>query len=128
MDNMVIDVQSTMVQVIALIVISLIARYVVPWIKARTTAEQQMALNGVLDMLVFAAEQIYGNKTGAEKLSAVLDWAKERGIDAEREDVESAVYRFRASEGVVLEMDSEPEIPSLPLASDSPEPPEMLFA
>ncbi|GHU69683.1 hypothetical protein FACS1894184_14080 [Clostridia bacterium] len=101
------NVQSMVVEVVAIITVAIITRYLVPWIKAHTTDAQQHAINTALDSLVEAAEQIYGTKNGAQKYAAVLQWANTRGIQAGREDIESAVYRLRASEVEALEYESD---------------------
>jgi hypothetical protein len=49
--------------VIALIA-SIITVKVIPWIKARTTAQQQVLLRSTTEILVRAAEQLYGSGKG----------------------------------------------------------------
>ena len=56
---MTIDLTPILQAVIGLIA-ALITIKVIPWIKARTTAEQQALLLATTKTLVFAAEQIYG--------------------------------------------------------------------
>ncbi|GHU69522.1 hypothetical protein FACS1894184_13690 [Clostridia bacterium] len=96
------DIQSTIVQIVAAIAMAVITRYIVPWIKARTTAEQQTALNEALDTLVAAAEQMYGNNRGSDKLRAVEGWIETRGLDASSEDIESAVFRMKQNSPLQL--------------------------
>lgn len=65
-------------QAIIILVAALITRYVVPWIKAKTTLDQRREIRDLVSILVFAAEKLYtGSGRGEEKLA----WVKER-LDA----------------------------------------------
>lgn len=64
---------------------------VIPWINARTTAQQQALLRAVVQMLVSAAEQIYGSGTGQKKLEYVESQLRQRGYDVDRATIEAAV-------------------------------------
>ena len=65
---------------------------VIPWIKAKTTNEQQVMLEATIRTLVFAAEQIYGAGKGREKMLYVIEKLKEKGFTASVDDIEAAVY------------------------------------
>lgn len=72
---------------------------VIPYIKSKTTAQQQAEINAWVKIAVAAAEQIYqGAGRGEEKKSYVLEWLEEHGIvvDEDRIDalVEAAVYEI----------------------------------
>ena len=64
---------------------------VIPWIKARTNAEQQAFIRATVRTLVFAAEQIYGAGAGEAKLNYVMAQLKAQGITASRAEIEAAV-------------------------------------
>lgn len=67
---------------------------VIPWIKARTTAEQQTMLRATIRTLVYAAEQIYGAGKGAEKLDYVAAQLAVKGFAVDRAEIEAAVGEY----------------------------------
>lgn len=70
---------------------ALVTYKLIPWIKARTTAEQQSLLAAMVRTLVYAAEQLYGAGKGAEKLDYVISELEKRGFTADRAAIEAAV-------------------------------------
>ena len=64
---------------------------VIPWIKAKTTNEQQIMIGAAVKTLVFAAEQIYGAGKGEEKLDYVITQMEKQGYTADRNIIEAAV-------------------------------------
>ena len=78
-------------QAIIALLAALVTYKLIPWIKSRTTAEQQALLNATVKTLVFAAEQLYGAGRGAEKLDYVVKELEERGFTADRAAIEAAV-------------------------------------
>lgn len=77
-----------------IIILIVITRMLIPWIRARTTAAQQETLGRIIDVLVQAAEQLYEPGAGADKLQAVKDWLAARGYDVDIPIIEAAVYRL----------------------------------
>lgn len=73
---------------------SLITYKLIPWIKANTTQKQQAILDIAVQTAVFAAEQIYGDGHGMEKLDYAMTWLHDRGYDIDRTQVEACVYNF----------------------------------
>lgn len=74
---------------------------VVPYIKSKTTAQQQTEINAWVRIAVSAAEQIFnGSGRGAEKKAYVLEWLKQRGITVDEAKldamIESAVYELKS--------------------------------
>jgi len=70
---------------IAVAVLSLLATWIttraIPWIKARTTAEQRRVAQGLVKTAVYAAEQLYqGHGRGAEKLQYVMGRLESAGL------------------------------------------------
>ena len=65
--------------------------FLIPWIKSKTTAEQQSLLAATVKTLVYAAEQLYGAGKGAEKLDYVIKELEARGFTADRAAIEAAV-------------------------------------
>lgn len=87
------------VEAVAALIAAVITAFVVPYIKSRTTTNQQQQINAWVRVAVAAAEQIYvGSGRGEEKKAYVLNWLAERGItlDASRIDalIEAAVYEL----------------------------------
>lgn len=77
-----------------------ITTFVIPYIKSRTSAQQQEELSAWVKIAVAAAEQIYtGSGRGTEKKKYVLEWLTSHNIkvDEDRLDamIESAVYALK---------------------------------
>lgn len=70
---------------------ALITAKIIPWIKARTTTQQQILLQATVDILVSAAEQLYGAGHGPEKLQYVKDELELRGFTVDTAAIEAAV-------------------------------------
>lgn len=70
---------------------ALVTYKLIPWIKSKTTAEQQALLSATVRTLVYAAEQLYGAGKGAEKLDYVIKELEARGFTADRAAIEAAV-------------------------------------
>ena len=83
---------------------------VVPWIQAKTTAEQQALLSATVKTLVYAAEQIYGAGKGDEKLKYVKKQLEARGFTVDVDEIEAAVRELVNQENqLVLEEHTEIE-------------------
>ena len=67
---------------------------VIPWIKAKTTNEQQALLRAATVTLVFAAEQIYGAGGGEEKLEFVIQQLNAEGYTADRMEIEAVIKEY----------------------------------
>lgn len=88
-----IDLTPIINAIIALIA-AIIAHKVIPWIKARTTNEQQAMMRATVKTLVFAAEQIYGAGHGGHKLEYVCEMLHNKGYDVDRYEIEAAVGEY----------------------------------
>lgn len=89
----------------------------IPYIKSKTTTEQQKEINAWMKIAVTAAEQIYkGQGRGEEKKEYVLAWLREHGVtvDDKKLDamIEAAVYELTNNgliaieQGIAVEGDS----------------------
>lgn len=82
---------------------ALITTILIPYIRSRTTAEQQAAINSWVGIAVYAAEQIIGSGKGAEKKQYVLDFLAGKGLtyDATAVDamIEAAVKQLNIEQG-----------------------------
>lgn len=81
-------------QAILALLAALITYKLIPWIKAKTTQEQQNLLLSVTSVLVFAAEQLYGAGRGEEKLDYVIGELEERGFTADRAAIEAVIKDY----------------------------------
>ena len=71
------------------LITTVIVIVIIPWIKSRTTTEQQAQILSWVNIAVLAAEQLFrGVGRGEEKKQYVLDFLKSKGyyIDAEKID------------------------------------------
>ena len=88
---------TTIIQAVFALIAAVITVIVIPYIKSKTTAQQQAEINAWVKIAVSAAEQIYnGSGRGPEKKAYVFDWLKKRhiAVDEAKLDamIEAAVY------------------------------------
>lgn len=76
------------------ILAALITVKVIPWIKSKTTAQQQATLSVLADIGVHAAEQVYGPGKGKEKLEYAANWLLTKGYAVDIEQIEAAVKKM----------------------------------
>ena len=89
-----------LVEIVVMLALFLISRYLIPFIKSKTTTAQYQELEVWITAAVEAAEQLFvGNKRGKERKEYVINWLAERNIsyDADKIDlmIESAVYKLK---------------------------------
>ena len=70
---------------------ALISYRLIPWIQARTTAQQQEMLRAAVSVAVYAAEQLYGAGAGKEKLMYVKGQLAKKGYKIDVDEIEAAV-------------------------------------
>lgn len=92
------------VEAVVAVVCAVVTCVLIPYIKSKTTMEQQQEINAWVKIAVAAAEQIYaGSGRGEEKKAYVVQWLKDWGItvDAEKIDamIEAAVYEL--NQGII---------------------------
>lgn len=86
----VIDLTDIITAVLTLIA-ALITRYVIPWIKEKTTLDQQKRMQAAIDTVVFAAEKLYGAGNGKEKKEYALQMLRSKGFDIDDEMVAAGI-------------------------------------
>ena len=91
------------IQAIIMLLAAIVTHKLIPWIKAKTTNEQQMLLEATVRTLVFAAEQIYGAGHGRDKMLYVVEKLKEKGFTASVDDIEAAVYNYLSGDKTTTE-------------------------
>lgn len=80
------------------VAVALITAFLIPYIKARTSAETQSRVSEVVEVAVQAAEQTIqgGAVKKAEVMDYVMRWLALRGIKMDRDDldklIEAVVY------------------------------------
>ena len=87
---------------IVAIVAALIAAYVIPWLRARTTQAERDELLAWVDIAVMAAEQLFkGKGRGQEKLDFAIEFLRSRGfsvdVDSLRTLVEATVLQLNST-------------------------------
>lgn len=90
-----IDLTPILQAIIALLA-TIITVKVIPWIKSKTTTQQQILLQATVDILVSAAEQLYGAGHGTEKLEYVKNELEIRGYTVDVAAIEAAVRELTA--------------------------------
>ena len=101
------DITPIFEAILALVAV-VITSIVIPYIKKRTTTEQQKEIVAWVKIAVTAAEQIYaGTGRGSEKKMYVVDWLADRNItvDTNKIDalIEAAVYELNNSAALIIE-------------------------
>lgn len=79
------------IQAIIALIAAIITAKVIPWIKARTTNEQQAMLAATVKTLVFAAEQIYGAGNGEAKMDYVVERLDDLGYTVDKNLIEATI-------------------------------------
>jgi len=87
---MTIDLTQIILAVITLI-FGLLMRYVIPNIKAKTSAENMEILRAVVKTVVYGIEQLYKSKPGQEKKKMVIEELAKMGYIIDIEHVEDSI-------------------------------------
>lgn len=88
---------------------AIITAFVIPWIKAKASVQQQEALLGIYRTLCFAAEQRYGSGHGKEKLNYVKAQLMERGYTVDTDMIEATVKMHFGAWGKPVKPEALPE-------------------
>ena len=88
-------------QALIALLASVITIKVIPWIKARTTAQQQEMLRAAVSVAVFAAEQLYGAGKGHEKLMYVKGQLARKEFHVDIDEIEAAVQDLSLNQGKI---------------------------
>lgn len=98
------------IQAIIALLAALITAKLIPWLKAKTTVEQQYKIEAAVRTAVYAAEQIYGAGNGREKLYYAQRYLRSHGYDVDVDLIEATVYTLLNGIDLVKpEEDTEPE-------------------
>ena len=92
-----------LLEALLLLLAMLALRYVLPWVKANTTAKQREDLLKWVDIAVAAAQQLFHQASGRERLEYALDVLESKGFDIDdvtvRDAVEAAVLKLHQGLG-----------------------------
>ena len=83
---------------------ALVTYRLIPWIKAKTTNEQQAYIRALIKAGVYAAEQIYNTEgMGRQKMEYVKAFMQRHGFDVDITEIEAAVAEYiNRPEGVIF--------------------------
>ena len=104
------------IEAVAALIGVIITCVLIPYIKSKTTTEQQKEINAWVKIAVSAAEQLFtGSGRGEEKKAYGIAWLKERGITVDEAEldalIEAAVYELEQGliplEGIAIEATTE---------------------
>lgn len=70
---------------------SLITGFLIPWIKSKTTVNQQEIIRSVIFEAVRFVEQTYKSSSGTFKMQAAIEYLAERKIKVDMNQIEAAV-------------------------------------
>ena len=77
--------------ILALVAV-LITCYLIPWIKSKTTAQQQAEINAWVKIAVQAAEQLFvGSGQGAVKKAYVLEFLENKGFKIDTAELDKMI-------------------------------------
>lgn len=89
---------TTIVEAILALAVAVITVFVLPWLSANTTAREREDLLSWVDIAVAAAQQLYHQCSGAQRLDYALALLEEKGFDiddgAVTDAVEAAVLKL----------------------------------
>ncbi len=99
------------IEAVFALIAAVITAIIIPYIKSRTTAQQQEQINTWVRIAVSAAEQIYtGSGRGEEKKAYVISWLREHGVTVDESKldamIEAAVYDLKSGFIAVSELAS----------------------
>ena len=82
---------TSFVEIVIALIGSLIAAFLIPWLKNKLTAEQTKELLCWVRIAVQAAQQLYHQLDGAERLEYALAILEKKGYDINSAEIRSAV-------------------------------------
>ena len=85
-----VDLTSVITAVIALLS-AITVRFLIPWIRSKTTEAQRGDLLRWIEIAVTAAQQLYYQNSGKERKDYVLHFLEEHGFDVEDPAVDAAI-------------------------------------
>ncbi len=84
-----------LLEAVASLALSLITAFLIPWIRARYSAEQRRRISAAVEIAVCAAEQIFGAGAGDKKLEWAIGQLEEKGFHVELAAIEAEVLKLK---------------------------------
>ena len=91
-----------LLQAVVSLSVSLITAFLIPWIRARYSIEQQQRIVAAYQIAVYAAEQMFGAGTGEKKLQWVVEQLEAKGFLVDRTVIEAEVRKMQSLGAAVL--------------------------
>lgn len=86
---------TTIINAFIALLAALVTYRVIPWIKAKTTNEQQAYIRALIKAGVYAAEQVYNTDgMGTKKMEYVRNFLRGHGFDVNITEIEAAVSEY----------------------------------
>ena len=82
-----------LLEAVASLALSMITAFLIPWIRARYSAEQRRHISAAVEIAVCAAEQIFG--AGDKKLEWAIGQLEEKGFHADLATIEAEVLKLK---------------------------------
>lgn len=82
---------TSIIEITIALIGALVAAFVIPWLKSKLTAEQTAELMCWVRIAVQAAQQLYHQVDGAERLEYALAILEKKGYDIDSAEIRSAV-------------------------------------
>ena len=79
------------IELVIALIGSLIAAFLIPWLRTKMTAEQTAEMIAWVKIAVSAAQQLYHQVDGAERLEYALAILEKKGYDIDSAEIRSAV-------------------------------------
>ena len=108
---------SPIVQAVFALLAALITYKLVPWIRSKTTAQQQQVLDAAINVAVYAAEQLYGSGNGEKKLAYALKYLKAKGYNVDTQTVKNGVEA--AVKALSFQQATTDALVGIPLSTDT---------
>ena len=84
------DITNVFTAFIALLV-ALLSCFVIPWIKTKVSTNELAEMLKWVEIAVMAAQQLYHDLSGSDRLEYALDFLKEKGYDVENDEIRNAI-------------------------------------
>ncbi len=84
-----------LLEAVVSLALSLITAFMIPWIRARYSAEQRRRISAAVEVAVFAAEQLFGAGAGGKKLEWAARQLEEKGFRVDRAAIEAEVLKLK---------------------------------
>ena len=89
---------TNLLEIIITLAATLASVFLIPWLKSKTTAEQREDMLKWVDIAVAAAQQLYYEANGSDRLAYALELLQAKGFNVEdvalQDAVEAAVLKL----------------------------------